>query len=236
MTRALYLHDTYLLEEKAIILSSGEDEKGTYLILDQTIFYPQGGGQPADHGVIHIGENVSIAIIFTRQVDCEIRHYFTGPLELDCIGKEALCKVDKDRRIINARYHTAAHLLGNVAESVFPQVQAVKGHSFPKEGYVEFIGSESIDSSLLDREIRSSIEGNFQTKTFEMLPAEFEEKFYKLPYLVPAHKKFRAMQIGEFAPVPCGGTHLKNMEEIGTLVIRKIGIKKDRIKISYEVG
>ena len=52
MTKLKYLDDTYLFESKAIFIETKEDEKRKVVILDETIFYPQGGGQPADHGEI----------------------------------------------------------------------------------------------------------------------------------------------------------------------------------------
>ena len=55
MTKKLYLNDTYLLEAHARVLERACDERGPYLLLDQTIFYPQGGGQPCDQGTIISG-------------------------------------------------------------------------------------------------------------------------------------------------------------------------------------
>ena len=54
-TRRLYFESTYLFESPATILEQAEDEKGSYVVLDQTIFYPQGGGQPSDRGIIKHG-------------------------------------------------------------------------------------------------------------------------------------------------------------------------------------
>ncbi|HIF14485.1 MAG TPA: hypothetical protein EYQ86_03840 [Bacteroidetes bacterium] len=57
MTNLLYLDNTYLFETSAKFIELKENEKGTAIILDQTIFYPQGGGQPADTGKIILGSN-----------------------------------------------------------------------------------------------------------------------------------------------------------------------------------
>ena len=213
----LYLNDTYLLECASIITSYGRDEKGPYLLLRETIFYPQGGGQPADNGVIKT-INDEIPVIFVRQSDKEIRHYIAAELELHKLtDTEINCVVDAQRRILNARYHTAAHLLGNVVEHLYRDLKAVKGHSFPGEAYVEFTGDTVPDADSLVKELSSAIEARLATTTFEMTPT------------------CRAMRIGDFPPVPCGGTHLRNTAEIGDFNIRKISRKGDRLKISYEL-
>ena len=58
MTKLNYLDDTYLLESKATFIEIKENEKGKAVILDETIFYPQGGGQPADTGKIILDNNI----------------------------------------------------------------------------------------------------------------------------------------------------------------------------------
>jgi Ser-tRNA(Ala) deacylase AlaX len=58
MTKLNYLEDTYLFESEATFVEIRENEKGKAIILDETIFYPQGGGQPADRGEITSGDSV----------------------------------------------------------------------------------------------------------------------------------------------------------------------------------
>lgn len=236
MTRQHYLTDTYLQQCVSTVTNHGTDEKGSYLILSETVFYPQGGGQPSDHGTIQTASHGVIQVTFVRQVEQEIRHYVTGVQDLSpLIGANVTASIDLPRRLLNARYHTAAHLLGNIAEVIYPQVKAVKGHSFPGEAYVEFNGVAEPNSLELVTSINEAILANLSTTTFEMLPDEFASKYYQLPYPVPANKAFRAMQIGNLMPVPCGGTHLKSTDEIGNLTIRKINNKNDRLKIAYDL-
>ena len=233
MTIPLYLNDTYLFESIAQITSVGVDDKGSFIVLNQTIFYPQGGGQPADNGWIKL-DNKEIIISFVRQVEQDIRHYGVG-IDESGLGATVFCRIDQERRLLNAKYHTGAHLIGNIVEMISPSLKAVKGHSFPGEGYVEFIGTSPLKEENFQNSLNRALENGFMTKTFEMLPTEFEEKFYKLPYPVPANKAFRAMQIADYSPVPCGGTHLLNSSEIKQVRVRKMNQKNDRIKISYEV-
>ena len=74
MTKLLYLDDSYIFESKATITGKMVDEKGPYILLDQTIFYPQGGGQPSDQGIIQ-GDGFQLEITFVRQFEDKIFHY-----------------------------------------------------------------------------------------------------------------------------------------------------------------
>ncbi len=234
MALALYLTDTYLFESTASIVNSGEDERGSYVSLDQTIFYPQGGGQPSDQGKIS-GEGFELSVLTVRRIGEEIRHYLEKSEATDLKGLKVACLVDKDRRMLNARYHTAAHLLGNVAEALYSGFQAIKGHSFPGEAYVEFQGASLPEADKLMDGLKAAIDSNLKTKIFETDRESFERLFYKLPYEIPGDKKFRVMQIESFPPVPCGGTHLSNTGEIGIVEIGKIKTKNGMARIAYGV-
>lgn len=240
MTKRLYLQDTYLFESKALIVATGQDEKGTYLLLDQTIFYPQGGGQPSDQGVIK-GDDFEIKVSRVNLNENEIRHYLTDPINEKWVGSNVYCIIDQERRVLNARYHTAAHLLSHVVEIIYPKLKAVKGHSFPNEAYVEFQNTATDTEVIPDMTqvidiLQKVIEEGLTTKTFEMDPISFEEKYYKLPYEIPLTKVFRALQIGNYPPVPCGGTHLATTRELGNIELVKTKAKNDILRVSYRVN
>jgi alanyl-tRNA synthetase len=238
MTDQLYLNDTYLFESDARIIDHKKDERDMpYILLDQTIFYPQGGGQPCDRGKI-IGDNFEYAVSNVRQVGEEIRHYveLSQSLVQNHLKNSAVkCVVDKDKRLLNARYHTAGHLLGNVVEELRPNLKAQKCHAFPGEAHIEFSGTEIPSEQLLSEKLRNVIAENLQTKIFEMNRREFESTWYKLPYEIPENKKFRVMQIGNYPPIPCGGTHITLLNEIGEITLSKIKSKNGILKISFGV-
>lgn len=238
MTKQLYLNDTYLFKTQASIIKMTSDEKGCYIILDQTIFYPQGGGQPSDQGKIK-GENTELAIYTVRQVEQEIHHYVDShnyEYSLALIEQGyVLCWLNKDKRLLNARYHTAAHLLSAIVENTYPSLKAIKAHAFPTEAYIEFQGSHTLDKAYLQELCNEAIFTGYPITSFTIHSVLFEQKFYKLPYHIPANKEFRVIQIAGFTPIPCGGTHLKTTTEIGDMILDKIKIKGDKIRISYEV-
>jgi alanyl-tRNA synthetase len=222
-----------MFEHPSQITSSGTDEKGTYVLLTETIFYPQGGGQPSDRGILKSKAN-TIEVGFVRQVDQEIRHYVSSNI-VNTTNNSIECHVDRTTRILNARYHTAAHLLSNVVEIMYPPLKAVKGHSFPGEAYVEFIGEATTEQLDINHNMSQAITKNLSTSILSISCDDFESKYYKLPYSISEDKVFRIMQIGDYLPIPCGGTHVKNTAEIGLFNIRKISKKGDRIKVSYSL-
>ena len=195
MTIQTYLQDTYLFTSQGQIINTGQDEGGNFFVLESTIFYPQGGGQPADQGRVR-GDDFTADVIKVRQIEGEIRHYSQSIVTSSINAKVALF-VDQERRVLNSKYHTAAHLLGNIVEMLYPSLKAIKGHSFPGESYVEFTGNEmEVEQEHIEEKINQAIICNDKTNVFEIDPKSFEQKFYKLPYAIPENKKFRAIQIG----------------------------------------
>lgn len=139
MTKLMYIEHPDLFELSAQVTEHGSDAKGVYLVLNQSSFYPQGGGQPADQGKI-ITANACYEVFDVRNIDGEIRHYVTcnsTPVHPVTI------KIDKERRLLNSKYHTAGHLIAAVVEKENSELKAIKGHQFPGEAYVEFGGTVS---------------------------------------------------------------------------------------------
>ncbi|PIS39583.1 MAG: alanyl-tRNA editing protein AlaX, partial [Candidatus Nealsonbacteria bacterium CG08_land_8_20_14_0_20_38_20] len=111
MTKLNYFDNTYLFESEAIFIEIKENEKGKAVILDATIFYPQGGGQPADKGEIVSGDNIFVVSDVRLDESGTVWHFGefkTGEFKQ---GDKVDLKIDKDRRILNAKLHSAGHLL-----------------------------------------------------------------------------------------------------------------------------
>lgn len=234
MTKKIYLQYTYQFHFEALIQGSEKDEKGMFIILDQTAFYPQGGGQPSDHGIIG-NDHFKANVLHVTQHGDQIRHYIEPTATELLTAQKVYGVVDQKRRLINARYHTAGHLLGNIVEMINSNLKAIKGHSFPNEAYIEFQGGDSVEVEILQNRINDEIFKNQKIVAFEIEQLKFEKEYYKLPYTISNNKKFRVIQIGDMLPVPCGGTHLNSTAEIGSIRINKIKNKNKTLRISYEV-
>ena len=108
-----------------------------------------------DEPISLIIDEQQIPIHAVRLCDKEIRHYTV--LEYPSIvGRNCLLQIDQERRILHAKLHTGGHLIGNIVESAYTCFQAVKGHHFPGECYVEFTvkpNHELQESELNDLQI-----------------------------------------------------------------------------------
>ena len=230
-TKLAYLDDTYLIEDGAALVRIDADERGAFLVLDRTILYPQGGGQPSDTGAIILGSD-KLAINSVKKIDGEVRHYFNdhfyGAAES---GANAMIKVDVEKRILHARYHTAGHLLSNIVESLSEpgSLVAFKGFQYPEGAYVEFDNQSGIDVEIhidsINQKISLSIGDDLNIlanyRSSERIEGHVNEESSRL------------VQIGNYPPIPCGGTHVSKLSELKNVAVTKAKTKKNITRISY---
>ncbi len=111
MTKLNYLNNTYLFKSNAIFVEIKENDRGKAVILDETIFYPQGVGQPADKGEI-ISNNAIFSVTDVRlDKNGTIWHFGEFKNGEFQKGDKVTLKINKERRITNTKLHSAGHLL-----------------------------------------------------------------------------------------------------------------------------
>ena len=233
-TDLVYLKNTYEFEMTAKLLKFGKDEKGTYLILDRTLFYPQGGGQPSDLGKILV-KHLTLNITFVSFNNGLVHHYYNNEnadettLNLDdLIGVQVDLKIDSSRRINNAKSHTSGHLLASIVEKLAPEITAIKGYHFPDGPYIEFKGKlATMSGEDLIAQAHFILKEDISLARQVIVSENVNEK------LDDGKKKMRFVKVDGYNDVPCGGTHLKNISEIKEVAIRKIQFPKGNTKISY---
>jgi len=233
MTKLNYLNDTYAFESEAKFVEIKENEKGKAVILDETIFYPQGGGQPADKGEIISGDNV-FAVEDVRLDENGIVWHFGEFKKGDFAnGNTVALKIDKDRRILNARLHSAGHLLDcAVLKMEMDNFNPTKGFHFPDGPYVEYEGvieNPAEAMAILQRNIDELILQDLKVESRNMNSEEAREKGIHSP----AGKSARVVSFAGFPICGCGGTHIGSAAEIGRLTVRKIKSGQGKTKISY---
>jgi alanyl-tRNA synthetase len=232
-TMLIYMQEQNKFELETTITSLGEDEKGKYFITKETVVYPQGGGQPSDFAEI-ITNSTAFNVHFAKLIEKCVRHYYTqASLE---INQKILIQINKERRILNARYHTAGHLIGDLLLSHYG-VLASKGHQFPNEAYIETDTDteNAIEIEEFEKLLNDYIQNSKNIETKEITKEEYEEKYGLIQYFIPEGKTFRMCHIDGLIPVPCGGTHLKQTKEIGKIELKKILRKGGKIKVSYQL-
>lgn len=235
----MYLEDFLALNAKAQVQGIMEENGKAVVMVDATIFYPQGGGQPYDTGVIE-SDAEKFIVEETRFADGIVRHI--GHFEKGSfgIGEKVKLSVDEARRRLHSRLHPAGHVVDmTVAELGLPWTPG-KGFHFPQGPYVEYRGS--LDG--LDREkIKGGLEAlcqkfigeNLATKVMFPTSDEMRRIMARNPAaIVPDGKPARVVVFGEFA-VPCGGTHVRTLGEIGAISIRKIKAEGANIRVGYDV-
>lgn len=219
MTKALYLENSYLKECEAIITSIKNDK---YVVLDKTIFYPRGGGQPHDTGRIICEDNI-YDVIFVGKFD-EISH------EVDKsglkIGEKVLCNLNWDRRYRLMRSHTAAHTLAAIL--VNDTGALITGNQLEENKVRLDFNLTDFEPQIFKRHVDKSNElfkQNIPVNCYE-LP---RDEALKIPGVIKLAKSLppnipilRIVDIAGIDKQADGGTHVKNLREVGGIEIIKI--------------
>lgn len=233
MTKLDCLNDTHTFESEAKFVEIRENEKGKAVILDETIFYPQSGGQPADKGEIISGDNVFAVEDVRLDETGMVWHFGEFKRGNFANGDKVALKIDKDRRILNARLHSAGHLLDcAVLRMGMKNFNPVKGFHFPDGPYVEYEGvieNPAEAMAILQRNIDELISQDLKVESKNMSSEEAQEKGIHSP----AGKSARVVSFAGFPICGCGGTHIGSAAEIGKLTVRKIKSGQGKTKISY---
>jgi len=223
LTRALYLEDSYLKEYEATVVKVVDGRK---IVLDQTIFYPGGGGQPHDTGKI-IRDNDIFNVIFVAKVGNEILHEVDkeGLMVGDCVR----CVIDWDRRYKFMRSHTAAHVFASL---VCNETGALVTGNQIEEDKVRFdFNLEQMDRKIIMKCVEKSNELFRQDIPVVWYELPREEAM-KIPGIVkmakalpPEIPSLRIVEIVGVDKQADGGTHVKSLREVGQIRLLRIESK-----------
>ena len=237
-TKLLYLEDFSLLENQASVVELAEESGKTFVVLDQTIFYPQGGGQPFDTGLMK-SESGVFAVNEVRFFEGFVKHFGVFESGSFLPGEKVSCSVDSARRLLNSRLHSAGHVADLALSQLKPEWVPGKGFHFPIGPYVEYSGSvEGVEKEKLAKEIeakcREIIAQDLESKILFVPKEKLSHYCRHVPENLPVGKPTRIVQFGSFS-VPCGGTHVKNLGEIKSMAIRKVKADGANVRVSYAV-
>jgi Ser-tRNA(Ala) deacylase AlaX len=239
-TKLMYLNDSYLFTSEAEVIKSSVDESGRlFIILNQSIFYPQGGGQQCDIGVISAGSTKFI-VNDVRFIDGVTYHYGIYDGEEFFEGDTVSLDINESRRRLSCRLHSAGHLLDYVFQELTSGMTPLKGFHFPEGSYVEYEGDFTGDGVEMAKQVEEKmnilIQNGFSVKaeivsTFD----ELKEKSYFIPQNIPANKPIRVVTVYGEKGIPCGGTHVNNINEICRVLVTKIKSKGGNTRVSYQL-
>jgi len=220
-TEELFREDAALLECEATVtvVSDGAVQ------LDRTVFYPQGGGQAGDAGVLLRSDGRAIAIADTRKgpQPGQILHLLADPAEAASLahGERLLARIDAGRRQAHRRFHSATHLLCALVP------HPVDGCSITAQyARLDFHMSDPLDKQALTEGLARLVAAARPVTTRWITDADLDAN----PQLVRSMSvqpprgsgRVRLVEIEGVDLQPCGGTHVHNTADIGPVIVTKI--------------
>jgi misacylated tRNA(Ala) deacylase len=219
-TELLFRDDAYLKATTARVLAIGE--RG--IELDRTIFYPLGGGQPGDTGALVRADGARVAIVDTRKGEApdSVLHVPAAGAALPDVGEELALELDWTRRHALMRLHTALHVMSCVV--VAP---VTGGNIAPDKARLDFdIDMALLDAAHIERETNALIARGIATETVWITDEELDARpeLVKTMSVQPPRGagRVRLLRIPGIDLQPCGGTHVANIGEIGSIRVVKI--------------
>ncbi len=221
MTEELFREDAYLAECAARVAAAGPDG----VVLDRTVFYPTGGGQPGDAGTL-AWEGGETAVTTTEKDDGRILHRPAEGAALPPEGASVTARIDWPTRHRHMRVHTALHLL-----SVVIPLPVTGGSIGAEKGRLDFDMAEPPeDRDAIEARLNELVAEDHPVGQEWITDAELEENpgLVKTMSVKPptGQGRVRLVRIGVGTATidlqPCGGTHVARTSEIGPLRLGKI--------------
>jgi misacylated tRNA(Ala) deacylase len=236
-TLCLFRDNAYLNEAAATVVEV-TDRGG--IVLDQTVFYVTGGGQPGDSGVLKRADGASIEITTTLYSDTnEIVHVPAAGVQGLHAGESVTATIDWQRRYRHMRIHTGLHLLTVVLP--FP---VTGGRISTEEGHLDFDIDGPVPAKEEIQQGLSELLAQHRTVSTEWIT---DEELLANPGLIKTRAvkpplgtgRVRLVRIGDIDLQPCGGTHVRSTSEVGHLAVVKVDNKgrqnrRVRVRLSGE--
>jgi alanyl-tRNA synthetase len=237
-TKMLYYQDQYMKEFEAKVIKVVDDK---YVVLDQTCFFPEGGGQPADTGHLVFG-NSKVEVVDVQKVGKVILHKIKGstfPKE----GGRIKGFIDWDKRYSLMKNHTATHVIGGAAKRVLGQhvwqFGTQKGVESSRLDISHYRRLSLEDIHKIETLANEAVLRSIPVETVWLLRNEAESKYGFRLYqggAVPG-KEIRVVRAGDWDVEACAGTHLRNTGELGFIkVIHSERVQDGVERLTYSVG
>ncbi len=234
-TRPLYYDDTSIREFTAIVVHSGNN----FVVLNQTAFYPEGGGQPFDTGFLFYGSK-KFEVSRVQKINGTIVHFIDGVIPEKVRVRGVIDSERRERLMVS---HSATHLLLAVTREVLGphiwQSGVQKGTDYSRLDVTHY---EKISDADVKRIEMRCLELIRQGKTISVKMVEWNSALKKYGFRlfqggVPLSNKLRVVEIEDTDAEGCGGTHLKNTSQIGMIkIVRVESIQEGIQRIIFASG
>ena len=235
VTEELFRRDAYATECEVKLTAAGEHG----VELDRTVFYPMGGGQPGDRGILRFEDGFEISVVDTRRVAGRtgIVHVCEAPQARERVGQTVQARIDWGRRFRIMRVHTTLHLLC----AVIPDV-GVTGGSIRDDGTgrLDFnLPEPTLDRNHVEAEVNRLVQENHPVGARWISEEELDANpdLVRTMSVAPPRGagRVRVLDIEGVDLQPCGGTHVSSTGEIGQVLVKKMekkGKRNRRINIA----
>ncbi len=235
MTTELFREDAYLKICDATIVSIGEDG----VVLNRTVFYPEGGGQPGDMGTLTLSDGSIVSVVDTRKAagGNDVVHVLDEGAGSLAEGQTVIAAIDWERRYKHMRMHTCMHLLCSLIEG------GVTGGSVGEtKSRLDFdLPDTSLDKEQITADLNRLVEEDHAVSASWITDEEMfqREDLVRTMSVKPpmGQGRVRLMEVAGVDLQPCGGTHVKSTGEIGRVRIGKIenkGKHNRRVNILFD--
>ena len=237
MSEELFRRDAYATECEATLVAVGEHG----VELDRTVFYPMGGGQPGDRGVLRLEDGREVAVVDTRRTEGRsgIVHVCETPLARDRVGQRVRARIDWGRRFRIMRVHTTLHLLCAVVADA-----GVTGGSIRDDGSgrLDFdVPDPVLDKAHVTAELNRLVREDHRVRARWISEEELDAnpELVRTMSVAPPRGagRVRVLDIEGVDLQPCGGTHVASTGEIGGVLVKKIekkGRRNRRVNVALE--
>lgn len=225
----LFYQDSYIQTFTSKITKQEKDDKGLwYVVLEETAFYPTGGGQPFDSGTLN-----NIHVLNVEEIDGEIRHYIETPI-LDSLGSLE-GQINWERRFDHMQQHAGQHILSAAFEELF-KYHTVSFHLGEEVLTIDLDIEELTESEAAEAEKLANqiILENRPIETKWVSQAELTQ--YPLRKQPTVSENIRLVIIPEFDYNGCGGTHPSSTAQVGAIKILDWEKQRKKIRIRFLCG
>ena len=233
MTELLYLKDSYRQTCESTVISVEKHGNLWEIILNQTVFYPVGGGQPSDKGTITT-KNAKANVKHVRLKNDTVIHECTIEGEFN-VGNTVTCTIDWPLRLYNMRVHSAGHIVHEATKIVAPHLIPLKGEH-GDHAYITYQGTLTADhANAIEKKANDIISQAVSLTTEFVTREELEKRSPWLPEHLPTNKPLRILTVGDFLPIPDGGTQVAKSSQVGPITIDQITNENETVNIYYHI-
>jgi misacylated tRNA(Ala) deacylase len=229
VTEPLFQREAYQRECEARVI----EVLPNGIVLDRTVFYPLGGGQPGDTGTLRAADGREWRIVDARKGEGgRVLHQVAPETTPPAVGDTVVAAIDWERRYAHMRMHSCLHLLGSVL-----RFGVTGGQIGAERSRLDFDTQEEIDKDLVTQQVNALIEANHPVGSSWITDEELDRQ----PELVRTMSvqpprgtgRIRLLEIPGIDLQPCGGTHVAATGEIGRVEVTKVENKGKRNKRVY---